>query len=206
MQTIAVISQKGGSGKTTIALGLAVEAVAAGKQVAVIDLDPQASAANWGDRREQEDAPVVVSCQAARLRHVLEAARAQGVELALIDTPPKSSDAAIVAAKAGDRVLIPIQPHLFDIETLDSVREILALAGQPPTAVVINRAPIQGRRHTDAQTGLEGMGYQVAPIVLYQRAAHGDAANLGKTAREYDPHGKAAEEMQKLYSYMAISL
>jgi chromosome partitioning protein len=206
MKTLAIISQKGGSGKTTTALGLAVEGIAAGRRVAVVDLDPQATAAKWSDRRAQNESPAVVSCQAARLRQVLDAAAAQGVELAIIDTPGKSSETAIAAAKVADRVLIPIQPHLFDIETLESVGEVLSLAGKPPAAVVVNRAPVQGKRHEDARAGLEGMGYELAPVVIYQRAAHGDSANIGQTAREYEPHGKAAQEMLKLYDYISKML
>lgn len=206
MKTLAVISQKGGSGKTTTALGLAVEGVSAGRRVAIIDLDPQATAAKWGDRRAQSDNPAVVSCQASRLRQVLDAAAAQGVELVIIDTPGKSSETAIAAAKVADRVLIPIQPHLFDIETLESVAEVLSLAGKPPAAVVMNKAPVQGKRHEDAKAGLEGMGYELAPVILYQRTAHADSSNIGQSAREYEPHGKAAQEMQKLYDYITTML
>lgn len=203
MKILAIIGQKGGSGKTTTALGLAIEAVNAGQRVAIIDLDPQATAANWGDRRADKENPAVVSCQSARLPQVLQAAAAQGAQLAIIDTPGKSSEAAIAAAKASSRVLLPIQPHLFDIETLDSVREILNLAGKPPASILINRAPVQGKRHEDARAGLEGKGYDFSPVVLFQRAAHGDAANIGQTAREYEPGGKAALEMQSLYTYIA---
>ena len=206
MKTLAIIGQKGGSGKTTTALGLAVEAVKAGKRVAVIDLDPQATAANWGDRRADKENPAVVSCQASRLSQVMEAAKAQGVELVIIDTPGKSSEAAIAAAKVADRVLLPIQPHLFDIETLGSVKEILSLAGNPRAAVLVNRAPVQGKRHADTQEGLQAMGLESAPVVLFNRAAHGDAANLGQTAREYEPKGKAAQEMGDLYEYITIGL
>jgi chromosome partitioning protein len=206
MKVLAVIGQKGGSGKTTTTLGLAVQAVKAGRQVAVIDLDPQATAAKWSDRRDDKDSPAVVSCQASRLSQVLQAARAQGVDLAIIDTPAKSSEAAIAAAKVANRVLLPIQPHLFDIETLDSVAEILALAGKPPASVVVNRAPVQGRRHEDARAGLEGKGFDFAPVVLFQRAAHGDAANLGQTASEYEPGGKAALEIAQLYEYIIREL
>lgn len=202
MKVLAIIGQKGGSGKTTTALGLAVAAAKAGRRVAVIDLDPQATAANWGDRREDKESPAVVSCQAARLMQVLEAAKAQGVQLAIIDTPGKSSDTATRAAKAADRVLLPIQPHLFDIETLESVAEILVLAGKPPAAVVVNRAPVQGKRHEDTREALVCMGYEVAPVVLFNRAAHGDATNLGQAASEYEPKGKAAQEIASLYSYI----
>ena len=99
MKILAIIGQKGGSGKTTTALGLAVEAVRKGRAVAVIDLDPKATATNWSDRREMKDAPAVVSCQVVRLRQVLDAAKAQGVKVAIIDTAGKSTDAAIAAAK-----------------------------------------------------------------------------------------------------------
>lgn len=206
MKTLAIIGQKGGSGKTTTALGLAVEAVMAGRKVAVIDLDPQATAANWGDRRTDKERPAVVSCQASRLGQVLLAAEAQGVQLAIIDTPGKSSETAIAAAKAADFVVLPVQPHLFDIETLDSATELLILAGKPPAVVLINRAPVQGRRHEDAKAGLESRGYQLAPVVIYQRAAHGDAANLGQSASEYEKNGKAALEMAELYRYIAKAL
>lgn len=204
MKIIAIIGQKGGSGKTTTALGLAVEATRRGRAVAVIDLDPQATATNWSDRREVKDAPAVVSCQVVRLRQVLDAAKEQGVTLAIIDTAGKSTDAAIAAAKNADKVLMPIQPQLFDIETLHNVKEILTLAGNPAAAVVINRAAVQGKRHDETQEAAASMGFTVAPVILYQRAAHGDAGNIGQTAAEYEPKGKAAQEMGALYDYIAI--
>ena len=204
MKIIAIIGQKGGSGKTTTALGLAVEAARKGRAVAVIDLDPQATATNWSDRREMKDAPAVVSCQVVRLRQVLDAAKAQGVKVAIIDTAGKSTDAAIAAAKVADKVLMPIQPQLFDIETLHNVKEVLTLAGNPSAAVVINRASVQGRRHEETREAAAAMGFTVAPVVLYQRAAHGDAGNIGQTAAEYEPKGKAAQEMTMLYDYLKI--
>lgn len=204
MKIIAIIGQKGGSGKTTTALGLAVEATLRGRAVAVIDLDPQATATNWSDRREVKDAPAVVSCQVVRLRQVLDTAKEQGVTLAIIDTAGKSTDAAIAAAKNADKVLMPIQPQLFDIETLHNVKEILTLAGNPAAAVVINRAAVQGKRHDETQEAAASMGFTVAPVILYQRTAHGDAGNIGQTAAEYEPKGKAAQEMAALYDYITI--
>jgi chromosome partitioning protein len=205
MDILAIIGQKGGNGKTTAAIGLGVAGEQAGRQSAVIDLDPQATATKWSDRRSQE-APAVVSCQVSRLPHVLEAAAKGGVQLAIIDTPGKSTDAAIAAARAATFVLIPIQPQLFDIETLDSVKDILALAGNPPAAVVVNRASVQGKRHIETQEAVTAQGFTVCPVVIFSRAAHGDAGNIGQTAAEYDPKGKAAQEMSSLYNYISIAL
>lgn len=205
MQVLSVIGQKGGNGKTTTALGLAVEACLAGRSVAVIDLDPQTTAANWSDRRGKE-APAVVSCQVARLAQVLEAAAREGADLAIIDTPGKSTDALIAAAKAADFVLMPIQPQLYDIETLASLKDVLSLAGNPPAAVLVNRAPVQGRRHTETTEAATEQGFTVCPVVIFARAAHGDAGNVGQSAAEYEPKGKAAQEMTDLYSYISIAL
>ena len=91
MHVLAIIGQKGGNGKTTTALGLAVAASVAGHDVAVIDLDPQTTAANWSDRRGKET-PAVVSCQVSRLAQVLAAAAKEGADLAIIDTPGKSAE------------------------------------------------------------------------------------------------------------------
>jgi len=205
MHVLAIIGQKGGNGKTTTALGIAVEAVSAGRSVAVIDLDPQTTAANWSDRRGQ-DAPSVVSCQVSRLSQVLEAAAKGGADFAIIDTPGKSTDALIAAAKAADFVLMPIQPQLYDIETLGSLKDVLTLAGNPPSAVLVNRAPIQGKRHIETQEAATEQGFTVCPVVIFGRAAHGDAGNIGQSAAEFEPKGKAAQEMSDLYSYIAIAL
>jgi chromosome partitioning protein len=205
VEKLAILGEKGGGGKSTTALGLAVAFALAGKEVAVIDLDPQATAANWGDRRGK-DFPAVVSCQVSRLDKVLEAAEHQGAQLAVIDTPGKSTDAAIAAAKIADFVLMPIRPQMYDIETLDKTKDILTLAGHPPSAVLITNAPLQGRRHIEAQEELTATGFTVCPTVLFSRVAHGDAGNIGQTAQEHDPKGKAAQEMIALYSYIATAL
>jgi chromosome partitioning protein len=140
------------------------------------------------------------------LEQVLEAAEKQGADLAIIDTPGKSTDALIAAAKAADFVLMPIQPQLFDIETLGSLKDVLTLGGNPRAAVVINRAPVQGSRHVETQQEAEARGFTVCPIIVFARAAHGDAGNIGKTALEYDPKGKAAQELKELYGYITIAL
>ena len=103
MIIIAIIGQKGGTGKTTAATGLAVAAVNAGYQTAILDLDPQTNAANWRDRREAEG-PAVESIQPSRLRHTLKAAESAGADFIFIDTPGKSDTAAVEAARVADLV------------------------------------------------------------------------------------------------------
>jgi chromosome partitioning protein len=101
---------------------------------------------------------------------------------------------------------MPIQPQLYDIETLGSLKDVLTLAGNPPSAVLVNRAPVQGKRHTETQEAAINQGFAVCPVVIFARAAHGDAGNIGQSAAEFDPKGKAALEMSELYSYIAIAM
>jgi chromosome partitioning protein len=204
MQVLAVIGSKGGNGSSTISLALAVEG-SKSRSVAVVDLDPQSTAAKWSDRRGQET-PAVVSCQVSRLPQVLAAADKGGADLAIIDTHGHSTDALIAAAKAADFVLMPLQPQLYDLETLGSLKDVLTLAGHPPSAVVVNRAPVQGARHEEAKAAAAAEGFEVCPVVIFARAAHGDAGNIGQTASEFDPNGKAAQEITELYSYIATAL
>jgi chromosome partitioning protein len=102
-----------------------------------------------------------------------------------------------------DLVLIPVRPHLFDIETLKTVRDLLKLAGEPPSLVVINQAPVQGSAAQQTAAAIRDMGFTVAPTVLHQRAAHMHATNVGQGPTEFDPSGKAAAEVIQLYKFTA---
>lgn len=200
MYTIAIVGQKGGTGKTTIATNLAVAATRERRTVAVIDLDPQTTATNWRDRREAEE-PSVVSCQVARLRFVLAEARKNGVDAVFLDTPGKNAEAALEAAKAADLVLIPIQPIIGDIETLPALRDLLRVAGDKPALVIVTNAPIQGNRHVHAQEAAHDLGFMVCPVVLFRRAAVYDSPLSGLGAQEHEPGGKAALEISQLHRF-----
>lgn len=207
MKTIAIIGQKGGTGKTTLSTGLAVAASLAGFSSVIIDLDPQTNSANWKDRRQGDDGPAVVSIQVGRLRQTLEAARENGAAFVFLDTPGKSETAAIEAAKAADLVLIPARRQVFDLETLAAVRDVLALAGNPAAAVVINGAHPNSRNPAEEARQMIGdaFGLPVAPVALSQRAAYADAPASGQTAQELDPAGKAAIELQGLFEFVRKS-
>jgi chromosome partitioning protein len=205
MKTIALIAQKGGTGKTTLALSLAVAAEHSGASPVIIDLDPQATACNWSDRREAQT-PIVVDAQPARLPSALQKAQEGGVDLALIDTPARSEQSALAAAKAADLVLIPCRPQIYDLETIPNTKEILSLAGGKPALVILNAAPPRGNRHEQAIRAVEEMGLSVCPAFFGQRSAFGDSAALGLTALEYEPGGKAAEEIRLVYKAISILL
>ena len=201
MDVIAIVAQKGGTGKTTLAVSLAVAAERDGRTVAIVDLDPQASASGWGDRR-RADSPVVVSAQPARLPHILQAAEAQGADLVLIDTPPRSEQAAMAAAKAGRHVLIPCRPAVYDLETVTTTLELVRFSDGGPATVVLNGVPARGRKKAQATEVLEGLGVAVCPASLGHRAAFDHAGGIGLSAQEYEPRGKAAQEIEHVYQFM----
>jgi chromosome partitioning protein len=200
MHTIAVVAEKGGVGKTTLSLALAVAAVRAGKRVAIIDTDPQATASKWTDRREDE-MPWVVPTHAARITTALEQAKAQGIDFVVIDTPPHSGTDAAEAARRADLVLVPVEPHLFTLETVPKLGDLFKLAGNPRALFVVNKAATQGKEAQQAREFIKAHGFDVAPMVLHLRAAHRHAGNLGQAATEYEPDGKASEEVIALYAY-----
>src|SRR6201994_3234845 len=134
MKIVALISQKGGAGKTPLAAHRAPRAAADGRATAVIDLDPQATAASWGDRR-QEEAPEVISGQAVRLPALIKAAEDNGAEFLILDTAPNADQTASLAARAADVVLIPCRPATFDLEAITTTLMLAKAAGKPSYVV-----------------------------------------------------------------------
>ena len=136
MKTLALIAQKGGVGKTTIAVNLAV---AAGVQTALFDLDQQESAVIWSDRRKEE-LPHVEFLTERRLPDGLQAAERQGFALAIIDTPPAAGPQAYTAAQSADLVLIPCRPSLIDLDAIRRTAQLIK-AADVSAFVVLNAAP-----------------------------------------------------------------
>jgi chromosome partitioning protein len=201
MKTVAMLSQKGGTGKTTLTLHLAVAAARKGKSVAVIDLDPQASSAGWKDTREG-DSPYVIPLPHSRLPQALQAAQEGGADLALIDTAPHSEGAALAAAKAADVILIPCRAGILDLRAIGTTAEIAKMAGKPAYVVLNAMPPRATQVLADASAAVAVHGLSVAPVAIQQRAAFAHALTAGKTAQEYEPDGKAAEETAQLYAWL----
>jgi chromosome partitioning protein len=204
MKVIAIISQKGGVGKTTLATALGVEASLSGLKTLVLDLDPQASATFWKDNRVDE-ALAVTAIPPARLGHVLNAAEEAKADLAIIDTPPLAKDIAFEAASRADFVLIPTKPAVLDIVAMTRTLELIRAVGRK-AAVVLNFCPPTGREIAEAEEAVAAMGTALCPVRIGSRIAYSRAQQHGQGAQEYEPGGKAALEIRQLYDYIRIHL
>jgi len=205
---VAVISEKGGTGKTTMAENLAVQAAASGEEVVLLDIDPQANAARWGDRRERDEAkreemnPKIISAQYSRLEPTIRTAQRYGATLVIIDGPGHNNPAMEAAAKQADFVLVACRPEINDIETLDLVRGALTVAGNPPAVVAFTQAPSRGEYEVEAGKVAERLyGFRSCPVVTHTLRAYANAVLPGKTASEIDPSGPAAAEVRELYKF-----
>ena len=200
MKTLAILSRKGGTGKTTLAVHLAVAAEAAGLTTAVIDLDPQASATKWADTRDG-DSPVVISAHAIGLPQILHTAESNGVSLCILDTAPKSGEDAEDAAKAADLALIPCRPARFDLEAIGSTIRI-GNDAKVPMRVVFNAVPARSSMIYRAKRAIEVYDVPVAPCQIGERVDFSHSVVDGLTAQEFKPRGKASLEVQALYRYI----
>lgn len=200
MKTVVLLSQKGGTGKSTIATHLAVCAERDGKKVALFDLDPQASSYKWSQRRKEEQ-PAVVSAAAAELANLLVQAKKQGADLILVDTAGHADASSLHALHHADLVLIPCRPSAADLDAIEDTIELASRAKPSKSAVVLNAAPTRGQLSEQARVAIEER-IQVAPVVLGQRSAYASAWIDGRSVEEYEVNGKAAEEIRKLYQWM----
>lgn len=205
MKKIALVAQKGGVGKTTIAVNLAVAAQGAGVQTALFDLDQQESAVIWSDRRSAEQ-PHVEFLTERRLAEALRAAVTQGFGLSIIDTPPAAGPQAYTAAQAADLVLIPCRPSLVDLDAIKRTAQLVKSAGIEAFVVFNAVAPGATTLIEDAAAIVRDAGLTVAPVVLRERSAYRAAWPLGKAVAETEPKGKAAGEIAELMNWVFAHL
>lgn len=199
MHVVSLVSQKGGSGKTTTAIHLAVASQLANKQALIVDLDPQASATKWKDLRSDET-PVVISAQSARLTQTLDTARKANADLVIIDTPPHSDSIAVASIRAADLVLIPCRTSVLDLQAIQNTVDLLQVVNKKWFVVFTNTHP-SGSQVAQLREALGTQNIPVAPHYISQRSNFQHALTVGKSAQEYEPNGKAAEEIARLYSW-----
>ena len=205
MKTVALVNQKGGCGKTTVALHLAAAFWQHGQNVLVLDLDPQASAAEWHDARATP-LPHVESVQPARLAKVVAHARDIATGVLVLDTAPHSEAASLEAARCADLVLVPCQPSIMDLRAMRKTVDLLRLV-KVPTAAVLNNVPPYGSIGDEAaETIMADFGIAVCPVRLGDRVAYNRCLITGQVAQEFEPQGKAAREVEQLYMWTCAQL
>lgn len=200
MKVLALCSQKGGVGKTTICGHLSVEAERTGfGPVALIDTDPQGSLASWWNERqaaEPQFAKVDITKLAEHLKQLDEA----GFALAVIDTPPAVTAMIEQVMRVADLILIPTRPSPHDLRAVGSTVEIAERCGKR-MVFVVNGAAQRARITGEAAIALSQHG-TVAPVTLYQRTDFASSMIDGRTVQELDPASKSAGEVAELWSYV----
>jgi len=208
MRVVMVAKQKGGVGATTLARELGVAAAAAGKRVVFVDLDSQGTLRGWWNRRT-EDAqgdpnPALATPSPAKMADAIERLRAAGAELCVIDTPPSVHAFLGSVMRLADLVLLPTRPTTDDLEALPAILDLVEEAARPfvfvPTQVPAGRS----RLYDDALPILAQRGRVAPPLRL--RIDFPVAAATGRTASEIAAKGRAAEEVEALWKFVAGDL
>jgi chromosome partitioning protein len=202
MLTIAVVSQKGGAGKTTVVVHLAVAAQLAGERVAVLDTDPQGSASAWAKTRGSST-PMVVDIDPSDVSDALAAAKEDEYSLVLIDTAPRAEPIAAATCRAADFVLVPVRPSAFDLHTVEQTAAIITAAGKgSSSAIVLNACPARAPEVAEARSFCEGLAIPLATTELGDRRAFARAVQTGRAVQEFEPSSAAAAEMIALWLYV----
>ncbi|WP_140628294.1 AAA family ATPase [Methylibium rhizosphaerae] len=199
MLTIAVFSQKGGAGKSTLAVHLAV-AASVSMKVVLIDADPQATVATWAADRAKHS-PFVARAESSTIEQLLASARDEGYDLAIIDCPPHAAPGTAALLRSADHVVIPAQPTMPDL-TATARSVALARAAGKQFSFVVNRAPSRAPEVSQAIEALR-TGAPVAPVVIGDRRAFSRALTDGLAVTEFaSSTSKAATEINGYWQWL----
>jgi chromosome partitioning protein len=205
MRTIAVIARKGGSGKSTVALHIAIAAHLRGRSVLVADTDAQRSASHVL-RGRQGPGPQVTETSGAKLFALQIASARAGVEMIVIDTPAVVEDEISHAIVAADLCLLVIRPTFLDLAATLQTAEIVRRL-RKPSLVVVNQAPSAraGVENPTVKRALEALlmlRLPVTPTILRARASYQSAFETGRSVEELDPPVEAAREIADLWAFV----
>jgi len=203
MHTIAIASQKGGVGKSTLAIHLAVAAQTQGFDTLIADLDEHSqTATEWATERGEET-PAVVQVDIEDISALKEQAKSEGFDLLIFDCPPYVNEVVAEVTKLADFTLIPSQPEFPPVRTLARVIDKVA----EPYAVVLNACPpkrngIETGKTKEVRGLLLSNEIPASPVSICRRTDMTDALNSGHSVFEYEPEGKAANEINELFKWL----
>jgi chromosome partitioning protein len=203
MKVWSFVSQKGGSGKTTMALHLAIAATARRRKTLIVDLDPQASAERWGALRDS-DQPSIVAGHPDKLPDMLRVAEEHGADLVIVDTPPKIDRTVLVAAKYADMVLIPARGTVLDLQAIGDTVNLLKLASlEWKAAIVLNAMPTAPAQVAEVKEAAREYGLDVLTAQLGERVGFSSSLKDGRGVTEALPKsGLAVKEILALYKQL----
>jgi chromosome partitioning protein len=210
MQTIVLATHKGGSGKSTIAIGLALAAMQGGHAVRLMETDPQGTISNWQRRREQVEPMVECVYNALEIEQRLQSLDRSGVNVTIIDTAAGVSAATTAAIRYANLCLVPARPSVADIEATASTIQLIR-AWKKPFAFVLNQTPTRRQRVDEAAIALgDEAAFDVSDVVaqpfIVMRNDHQDALSAGLAVSEFDPDGKSADEVRSLWRWVRAKL
>lgn len=204
MYVLAVASRKGGSGKTTLAGHLAVEAERRGHgPVAVMDIDPQGSLSDWWNVREAPT-PLFANTTLDKLAIGIEQLAEAGIQLVVIDTPPAITGAIRHVIDVADLVLVPTRPSPHDLRSVASTVALVEDQGKP-LVFAINGATPRARITGEAIVALSQHG-PLAPSIIHQRVDFASSMIDGRTVMELSAKSRATAEIERLWDYIARRL
>ena len=198
---IAIANQKGGVGKTTLAIHIADSLSRKDKKVLLVDADPQASALDWAENSDNGNRFSVVGLPKKTLRSELRNIEAD-YDYIVVDGPPRVHEIAMAAIAASDLIVIPVQPSPFDVWSLkdivDLVNEVKTINEHLKTVLVINRKIVNTAIGRDVVNALADYNFPILTTAICQRVAYAESIALGQTVLNTNSDMKASEEIQAL--------